>query len=129
MPQTGSSAISASQVVEDRALRPRIAMAVVREMLERVDHGLQLRDLSLQLIDMAPGDLLHRGARARLALPQAEQRLDIAHREAERAGAFHEPQHVHVVLRIGSIVGTRASGLLREADLLVVADNLRRKPP
>ena len=34
-----------------------IAVAVLRQVLQRVDHGFELRDLALQLIDMLAGVL------------------------------------------------------------------------
>src|SRR5262249_24956092 len=117
------SVLTAFQVVEDRAFRPAVAVAVPLQVLQRLEYRAELGDLALELVDVCARDLLYRGARATLVLPKREQRLDLGHREAEAAGALDEAEHVHVVAGIGSVV--RAAPLRRpdQADVLVVADH------
>src|SRR5262245_21919807 len=62
-----------TQLIEDRTFRTMVAVAVMHQVLERPGHALQLGDLALQVVDMLPGDTLHRGARARSIAPQAEE--------------------------------------------------------
>src|SRR5688572_13024077 len=90
------------QVVEDRTIRPMITVAMLRQMLERVDHCLELGDLAVQLVDMLAGNLLHRRAGTGLVLPQAEQLLYVVHGETERASPPDEAQRVNVGLPIRS---------------------------
>src|SRR5690554_5287322 len=75
----------AGKVVEDRTIRPVVAMAGLRQMLEGACHRLQLRDARLQLCDMALGDCLHFGAGAALVVPEADELLDTRDRKAEGA--------------------------------------------
>src|SRR3954453_4794859 len=76
---------SSCQLLDDRALRPLVAVAVMREVLERAHHRLKLLDLSLQFVDVVTRDALHGATGAGLLLPQAEKCLDVRHAEAKRA--------------------------------------------
>src|SRR3546814_16874794 len=81
------------EILEDRAVRPRLAVAGLGQMLQAVLHRLQLGDLRGQLVDMAHGDLLHRRRGPLAIAPQAEQQTDVVEREAEVARAPDEAQH------------------------------------
>ena len=58
------------QVFQDRAIRALVAVAVVRQVLQRRDHGLHLRDLALQVVHVAGRNLFHCGTASRFVLPQ-----------------------------------------------------------
>src|SRR5258707_10333532 len=93
-------------------------------MSERADHRFQLRDLSLQLLDVAPRDRLDSSARASLVLPKAKQLFYVQDREAERSRSSDESQQVHIAARVGAIVRDSALRPAHQADLLVMADHL-----
>src|SRR3954470_2379897 len=57
------------EIFEDRALGAVVAVAMPRKVLERADHGVELRDLLPELLEMLSGYALHGGARARFVLP------------------------------------------------------------
>src|SRR5918998_1397791 len=85
------------KVIENRARGTVVAVAVLRKVLERVDHRLQLFDLLRQFVDMLAGNLLHCGAGARLVLPQAEELFDVLHRKSEVARPPDEAQDMEVI--------------------------------
>src|SRR5688572_32258374 len=95
---------SSRQVVEDRAVRPMVPVAMPCEVLERIDHRLELGDLAIQLVDMLAGDLLDRRAGTGLVLPQAEQLVNIVHRETERPGPPDKTQRMNVAFPIDAVV-------------------------
>src|SRR5688572_23195771 len=55
---------STRQVIQDWTVGAVIAVAISREVLERLHHRLELCDLYAQVGDVLSGDLLHRGAGA-----------------------------------------------------------------
>src|SRR5919106_1940051 len=125
----GSSSVWSTlrrKIVKNGAFRPVIAMAMARQMFQRVGHGLELRDFALELVEMPVGYLLHRCARARAVLPEAEQLVDVGHRETEGAGALDKAQDMDVVVAVHPIVRQRAPDLGQQADGFVVANHLRR---
>src|SRR5712671_3364857 len=124
MPQTGSRAMSASELIENGTVRPLVAAAIASQVLERIDHRLQLRELAVELHDVLAGDLLHRGAGTRLVLPEAQQLLDVGQAESEGTRPPHEAQRVHVILGIRAIVRARAFRLAHKPDHFVVPNHL-----
>ena len=73
------------EVFQYRAVRPAVAVAVVRQVLERRHHRLHFQDPALQILHVAAGNLLYRGARPRFVLPQRQQFADVFHGKAQRA--------------------------------------------
>src|SRR6516225_319908 len=64
------------QVVEDRAVRPVVAMAAAHKLLERPRHGLHIGDPRLKIADMRLGDPPDLSARPVVVAPQSQQRAD-----------------------------------------------------
>src|SRR5687768_208342 len=64
------------QVIQDRAIRPVVAVAVVGEVLQRAHHCLHLGNLALQVRDVAFSEILHLGGRTPAVAPQCQQRTD-----------------------------------------------------
>src|SRR5688500_7387552 len=118
--------VFAREIFEDRAIGSMVAVAVSREIDERLAHGLHLGDLGVELRDVLRGQPLHVRARAPAVAPEAEQRLDLGEREAQVARAPDEAQHVHIGLGVHAITrrGARSAG--NESILLVMADHLGR---
>ena len=121
-----SCAILSGEVVEDRAVGAVVAVAAVDEAGQRGAHALELGDLAVDLPEVRLGHLLHVAAGAGLVLVEREQRPALLDREAERAGAAEERQLVHVGGREGA-VAVAAAARADQADVLVVADGLRRQ--
>src|SRR5690606_4443120 len=57
-------ALAGAQLLDDRAVRPAVAVAVARQVLQGLGHLLQFRRLALQPLDMAQRDALDVGAGA-----------------------------------------------------------------
>src|SRR5687767_3284513 len=123
-PMEGGSSGARRQVVEDRAVRPMITLAMLRQMLERIHHCLELGNLAVQLVHVLAGDLLDRGAGTGFVLPKAEQLLDVVHRKAERAGPSDKSQRMNVAFPVDPVVREGARDLRQKADRLVVANHL-----
>jgi len=71
------------QVIQNRAIRPIVAVAIVGEVLQRAHHRLHLGDLALQVRDVAFSEILDlRGGAAAIA-PKGEQGADRLQRKAE----------------------------------------------
>jgi hypothetical protein len=83
------------KIVEDRAVRPRVAVTAVRQMRQRALHRLHLVDAALQVTHVRERDALHVGTGAAAVAPQPEQRLDLLDRKSKVARAPDEAQRVH----------------------------------
>ena len=119
------------QVVEDRAVRPAIAVAVLHELMERASHRLQLLDLLIELADVVLRHAADVGARAAPVAPEAEELLDLLHREAEVAGPANEAQRVDVVGVVDPVAAVGAPGPGRRARSIRSAESsspTRRTP-
>ena len=114
------------QIVQDRALRPLVAMAALHQRLQRALHGLHGGDAFGQVVDVGLGDALDLAAGAGLVLPQAHQLADFLHREAQAARAADETQRVHVGLGVLAVAAVGAAHLRQQAERFVVAHHARR---
>src|SRR6185312_12550430 len=113
-------------LLQDRAVRALIAMAIMDEFLQRGAHRLQFAHLFLDHPDMGGGDLADIGTGAPAVLIERHQLPAILDGKAEGAGALEEGEAMDVVARIGAIAVAGALGP-DQADLLVVTDGLGRK--
>src|SRR6185312_3740064 len=76
------------QVIQDRAVRPLVAVAVLQQVLQRALHGLHRLDARAQVQHMLLRDALDARAGAAPVAPQAYQFGDLRHRKAEVARAL-----------------------------------------
>ena len=119
----------AGEVLEDRAFRPMVAVAMLDQRRERRLHAAQLGDLALDLGHAGRGQGLDLRARAVPIAPvQVEQESALLDREAERAGATDETQ----LMEVAGVVIAITVGLSRrrpdQLDALIEADGLGRQP-
>src|SRR4051812_2387237 len=81
-----SRAATGLKPLDDRALWPCVAMAVLREMLEGCGHPLHLARFPLQNLYVLQGDPLHVRAGPAAVPPQGDEFRDLLDGEAEVAG-------------------------------------------
>lgn len=93
---------------------------------QRVGHLPHAFDALFQVDDVLLGQALDVGTVPRRIVPQAQQVGDFGHLEAEVARAADEAQAVDVRLRVRPVARLGAIRRRDQADLLVVADHLRR---
>jgi hypothetical protein len=113
-------------LVDDRALRGIIAMAMAREMPEGADHCLDRGCLALQFGDVFEREGLDVSAGSGAVAPECQQGLHLFDRKAEVAGPADEAQGVDVVVGVGPVAGLGAVRGRDQLDLLVLADHRRR---
>jgi hypothetical protein len=114
------------EVVQDRAVRPLVAAAGARQMLQRPRHTLQLGDAAAQIRDLLLRDRLHAGARPIPVTPERQQVGDRVDAETEVAGATDEAQRVQIGLAVMAVAGLGPRGRRQQAGRLVPADHLGR---
>jgi hypothetical protein len=97
MPGTGSgSAVLAGEVIEDRTVRPVVAVAAMNEMGESSAHALELGDLAVDLLQVCLSKLPDFAARTILVTVEREKRPALLDRETERPRPSEERELVHV---------------------------------
>ncbi len=72
-----------AEILQDRTIRPVIAVALVGEVLQNVPHFGQVTDLFFELRDMGHGNLLHLPARPAPVRPEDQKIGDLLHRKAK----------------------------------------------
>ena len=92
-----------SKIIDDRAIRPIIAVAVLRELLEGSAHGVEFAGLALELGCPRERERFHIGARPAAVMPEGKQCSDLLERETKIAGTADETQRVNVALVIVAI--------------------------
>src|SRR5688500_234176 len=95
----------AGKIVQDRAFRPMIAMAMLRKVMQGFHNPLQLRNPALEIRNVPTRDGFDGLTRSSLVTPQAEHLLEVGHRESKAPTTLGESQRVQVVRRIDAIVG------------------------
>jgi hypothetical protein len=105
------------QALDDRAVRPIVAVAMLGEMEQSFRDRLDLAHLGAQCLDVVERDPLHVGRGPILVAPQRQQIADLGHRKAQVAGAADEGERVDVVVGIDAI----ARGLLAAAPISPMA--------
>ncbi len=73
---------SARDIVEDRTIRPVVAMAGMDQFLQRGAHLLQFAQFLADRLDMGGGDLAHVVAGARTVLVERHQLAAVGDRKA-----------------------------------------------
>lgn len=86
------------KIVNDRAMRTIIALAVFGKMAKRAGHIPKFSHLTLQFGDVRQRDLLNIGTRARPVAPQCKQAGHLLDREAKIAGTPDEPERMHIAI-------------------------------
>src|SRR5512134_3202829 len=112
------------QAVEDGALGSMISAAVGGEMLQRLRHGPEFRDLVLKFGNVREGNALYLRARAPGIAPERDKLTYLLDRETEAPGTFDETQGMDVSIGVGPISIGPARRWRDDADVLVVADHL-----
>ncbi len=102
---------------------PRIAMAALREMLERSAHCIERARLAPELGGSRERERLHIGTRSLTVMPEREQHPYFFERETKISSAADEPQRVDVALVIVAVAGIAPRRGRNEADLLIVSDH------
>src|SRR5687768_733713 len=125
-PEVSFGARQTTEIVQNWALRPFIAVAVLCQVREREAHGLQLFDLRIEFGDVLESQTFDLCARAALVAPEVEKLADLVHREAKRSGAPYEPKRMHVCCGIDAIVPHRPRCLGDQLKGFVVANHLGR---
>ena len=98
------------EILEDRALRPLIAVAAMDQCLERPLHPLELVDLLFEIADVTLRDSAYITAAAAPVLPQPQQLRDLLHREAEPPRPAHELQGMNVRGVVEAVTGIGTLG-------------------
>jgi hypothetical protein len=75
---------------------------------------------------MIAGQVLDLGAAARLVAPQGQEVGNVLHREAQVPRPADEAQGLYVAHAVNPVARGAASGLIDQADALVVTDSLGR---
>src|SRR5258708_17659948 len=88
------------QLVDDRAVRPLVAVATLDQVIEGRAHRLQLLQLALDLAEMGGRQRADIGAGALPVLPQGDQVADFLDREAEFARALDEAQRREIAFPV-----------------------------
>lgn len=91
------------EIIDDRAIRPVIALTVCDEMLKRLFHRFQLGDLELKRIDMFQCLRLDFRAGPVRVAPQSQKMTDTFNRKAEISGAMNRPKCMHISVCVGAI--------------------------
>ncbi len=88
------------QVVEDRAMRPVVAVAVAHQLAQGRRHRLHLGDAPFEIVEMILGRCFLTSRLGPLVVaPQREQRADFVDRKAEPARPANEAKFVDVAAR------------------------------
>ena len=111
------------EVVEDRTVGPRIAMALGGEPFERTAHRVELDRLPLAPSRAGERQRLHIGARSAPVLPQGEQLADLVDPEPEIARAADELQCVDIALGIIAVAGIASRRRRDEPNLFIMSDH------
>src|SRR5688572_1098750 len=112
------------QIVEDRAVGPLVAAAVVDEVLERATEVLHLGDPPVEVSDVCLRNATYLGARAATVSPQSQQTVHIGHRKTEVARAADETQRVDISFVEQAVASHRALRPRQQPERLVVPDHL-----
>ncbi len=127
VPGTVGAQVLIPETVDDRAIRPAVALARIDKPGQFVVQRLQLQLLSPDLVE-APGcNTLHISARP-VPVPVEPQKLPaLADRETEfpRPADEHKPSHRGFV--IASVSRRRSRRRRHETNVRIVADRLRRQ--
>lgn len=103
--------MSVSQLVQNRALWPFVAMAARGQTPQRSLHCSHFLHPPVEVVNMSQSDALDIGSRSTPVLPESEQFGDLHHTEAKVACSADEAQRVHLfrcvlpVARIGATHG------------------------
>lgn len=114
------------EVPQDGALGTVVSGTGPGQILERFCHLLQMRDLLAKVAHPRLRQRLHIGAAPAGVAPQIQKIRDLRYREAQIPRPGDEPEHVDVGISIVAIAGGGAPCRRDQADLLVIADHLRR---
>src|SRR5690606_23558576 len=120
----GATAHTLFDALQDRAVRPVVTLATVRQLHQRIAQGAHLGDLALQLGDMLLGQRLYIGTGAPLVLPQGQQFANLLERKSQIPCALDEGQAMQVVCVVLPIATLRPPGMGQQSDGLVVANHL-----
>jgi len=113
------------QFIEDGAVRPVIALAMLGEVAQRGGHGLEGAGLLLQRRHMVEGDAPDIGTGAVVVPPERQEATHILQREGQVAGMADEAQHRDIIGGIDA-VAVRLPCRVQQADRLVMPDHLLR---
>ena len=112
------SASRPGQILQNRAVRPVVAVAALDQPGERRLHRPELGDLALDPLQMLARQLLDVGAGPPAVLVEREKPAAILDAEAQRPGAREEGEDVEIALAEGA-VAVRPALRPDQADLLV----------
>merc|ERR1712023_421119 len=88
------------QTADNRAVRPSVALAVFRQVLECTAHFLEFARLELKLRDMLKRKTFDVGARTTPVAPERNQFIHLRHRKPEIPCAPDEAQGLHILVRV-----------------------------
>src|SRR5690606_19371860 len=123
-PMRAALAAPPFQVIEDRTLRPLIAVALAGQRLQGTLHRLHLGNALPQFGRVLQRELPDIGAGAGTVRPQRKQQADLLHAETQCPRPADEAQAVHIGFGVQPVSGSRSRRRRDQADLLVVADHL-----
>lgn len=122
----GLRVISRRQLIDDRAVRPGIAPAVLGKVLERHAHLPEFTRLPFKFLDMLKGNTLDVRARPVSVSPERKQFRHFLDRETEIARTPDKTQRMHVLVGVISVSAIRPRRFRDQSDRSVVTDHLRR---
>jgi hypothetical protein len=79
-----------SQIVENRALEPFVAAALVGQPFDDISNGRQFGDFAVKILDVSKREAFHITARAAAISIERDQLFDLLQREAELARPVDE---------------------------------------
>src|SRR3989344_1267378 len=112
------------QALENRTIRPMIALTMLDQILQRIAQLPQLADFLVQLVDMLAGQGLHIGTGPLAILPEGQQLADFFQGKPQVPRALDERQRMQVVVAVDPITAVGAMRRLEQANGLVVTDHL-----
>ncbi len=114
-----------SETFDDRAIRSRVAMAVVSKVRQRVAHLRQFRNAAVKIRNVLERNRFHLGAGAGTVLPQRQQAANVLDQKSQAPRLTNKAQRMHFLRSVNPVPGCRASFRRQQADTFVVANHLR----
>jgi hypothetical protein len=118
--------VHASQLFDDRAVGPIIAVAMIGKVRERIAHFGQFGNTPVEIRHMLESDRFDFRTGARPVMPQREQSPDIVDQEAKAPRLPDKAQRMNLLRPINAVAGRGPRGGCEQTDTFVVANHLRR---
>ena len=98
-----SPILGVREVINDRAVGPVVAVAMIGEMPERCTHGAKCLGFFFELIDVPERDRFHVCAGAAAVTPEGEQVCNLRDGKSKVSSSPDKNQRMHVGIGIDAI--------------------------